>query len=60
MQREINALKDNETWFITKLPPNKKALECEWVYKIKYNVDGNVRTSQSRLVLGNHQVQNVD
>lgn len=42
MQKEINALKDNNTWVITDILPGKKALGCKWVYKIKYNSDGSV------------------
>jgi len=35
----IVALKDNNTWIITNLLPNKSAIECCWVYKIKYKVE---------------------
>ena len=44
MQKEIRALKDNNTWEMTELPPAKKALGCRWVYKIKYHADGRVET----------------
>lgn len=61
MQREIQALENNETWVLDDLPPNKKALGCKWVYKIKYNSDGTVERYKARLVIfGNHQVEGID
>ena len=42
MQREIEALENNETWVVEDLPVGKKALGCKWVYKIKYNSDGTI------------------
>jgi len=61
MQREIQALEKDDTWEIDDLPPNKKALGCKWVYKIKYHSDGTVERFKSRLVIfGNHQVVRID
>jgi len=55
MQREIQALETNETWVIEDMPANKKALGCKWVYKIKYNSDGTVKSYKARLIiLGTH------
>ena len=42
MNKEIDALEENQTWEITSLPPGKRALGCKWVYKIKYNADGTI------------------
>nr|XP_016512869.1 PREDICTED: uncharacterized protein LOC107829880 [Nicotiana tabacum] len=50
MQAEINALEDNKTWEIVPLPPRKRAIECKWVYKIKYKATGEVERFKSRLV----------
>ena len=61
MAKEISAFEDNNTWELQPLPPGKKALGCEWVYKIKYNVDGSIEHFKARLVtLGNHQVEGED
>jgi len=61
MQREIHALEKNDTWVIDDLLPNKKALGCKWVYKIKYHSDGTVERFKARLVIfENHQVAGVD
>ncbi|GJU05270.1 retrovirus-related pol polyprotein from transposon TNT 1-94 [Tanacetum coccineum] len=58
---ELEALEQNKTWTIEKLPPNKKALGCKWVYKIKYKSDGTTERFKARLViLGNHQVTGFD
>jgi len=60
MQREIHALEKNDTWVIDDLSPNKKALGCKWVYKIKYHSDDIVERFKARLVIfGNHQVVGV-
>ena len=61
MQHEIQALKTNGTWVLEDLPLTKKALGCEWVYKIKYNSDGTVEHHKAWLViLGNQQIEGID
>ena len=61
MQREIDALENDNTWIVEDLPKGKKALGCKWVYKIKYHSDGTVERLKARLViLGNHQVEGID
>nr|GEV37516.1 hypothetical protein [Tanacetum cinerariifolium] len=46
MDSELEALEQNKTLMIEKLPPNKKALGCKWVYKIKYNQIGLLKDSK--------------
>nr|GEW65321.1 hypothetical protein [Tanacetum cinerariifolium] len=54
MNSELEALEQNKTWTIEKLPPRKKALGCKWVYKIKYKSDGTIKRFKARLmILGN-------
>ncbi|XP_074277644.1 uncharacterized protein LOC141601275 [Silene latifolia] len=61
MKSEIEALERNETWELTTLPPDKKALGCRWIYKIKYQSDGEIERLKARLVVfGNHQVEGLD
>lgn len=61
MQTKIRALEDNGTWTMEKLPPGKRALGSQWVYKIKYNSDGSVERLKARLVVfGNHQIAGID
>lgn len=47
---ELQALHDNNTWTITSLWPNHKAIGCKWVFKIKYNSDGTVDKHKAHLV----------
>lgn len=61
MKNEIQALEKNGTWTMETLPPGKRALGSQWVYRIKYNSDGSVERLKSRLVvLGNHQKEGID
>lgn len=61
MNVELNALEENNTWEITTLPPQKKAIACKWVYKTKFNPDGSVERFKARLViLGCRQTYGVD
>lgn len=58
---EVDALEDQGTWDITKLPPGVKAIGSKWVFRIKYNSDGTIERYKARLVaLGNHQKEGVD
>lgn len=58
---EIDALERNQTWEITDLPPGKKPIGCQWVFKIKLKSDGTVERDKARLiVLGNHQTEGED
>ncbi|CAA7037259.1 unnamed protein product [Microthlaspi erraticum] len=61
MKLEIDALEENQTWELVKLPPGKRAIGCKWVYKIKYRADGSIERYKARLVvLGNRQEEDVD
>lgn len=61
MQKEIEALEENNTWDITDLPPGKRAINCKWVYKLKWNADGTLDRYKTRLVVcGNRQKKGTD
>ncbi|XP_010412990.1 PREDICTED: uncharacterized protein LOC104699374 [Camelina sativa] len=61
MTTEIDAQEANKTWSVVDLPPGKRAIGCQWVYKVKHNSDGSVERYKSRLVaLGNKQKEGED
>ena len=61
MAKEIEALELNNTWVIMDLPPGRKPINCKWVYKAKYNVDGSLERYKARLVaLGSTQEYGID
>ncbi|CAM8925879.1 unnamed protein product [Rhodiola kirilowii] len=61
MQNELDALEKNGTWEPSLLPPEKKAIGCKWVFRIKYHSNGTIERYKARLVvLGNKQVEGID
>ena len=59
--KEIGSLESNQTWTLEDLPPGKKAIGCQWVFRIKHRSDGSIERYKARLVvLGNRQVEGVD
>jgi len=61
MQQEYDALLKNHTWDLVSLPPNRQAIGCKWVYRLKENVDGSINRFKARLVAkGFHQVHGFD
>ncbi|CAM8988040.1 unnamed protein product [Rhodiola kirilowii] len=61
MRNEIEALERNNTWVLSELSADKKAIGCKWVYKINYRANGEVEHYKARLVVfGNRQVEGDD
>lgn len=60
MQEEMNSLKKNDTYELTKLPKGKRTLKNKWVYKLKKD-DGNLVRYKARLVVkGFSQKKGID
>lgn len=61
MNVELEALEKNETWEVTELPSNRKAIGCKWIYKTKFKADGSIDKYKARLViLGYKQTYGID
>ncbi|GJY67437.1 ribonuclease H-like domain-containing protein [Tanacetum coccineum] len=61
VNNEMKALYLNNTWTLTELPINRKAIGSKWVYKIKYKSDGEVERYKARVVAkGFGQKEGVD
>jgi hypothetical protein len=50
MEEELHAIQKNNTWELTTLPSNQKAIGVKWVYKIKHTAEGEVSRYKARLV----------
>lgn len=59
-QEEIQLLEENGALTLASLPLGKRVLGIQWVYKTKYNSNGDIGHFQSRLVVfGTHQEPSV-
>ena len=50
MIEEMDALTDNGTWDLIKLPAGKIAIRCRWVFTVKVNLDGSIARLKAHLV----------
>ena len=50
MDEKIEAIKKNQTWQLVNLREGKDAIGVKWIYKTKFDVDGNVVKHKARLV----------
>ena len=50
MRREYDALVENETWELSELPADKKALHGRWVFCIKPDDNGDILKYKARFV----------
>lgn len=50
MKLEIDAVEKNGTWELTKLPPGRKPIDLNWIYKIKRDVSGQIIKYKARIV----------
>lgn len=61
MRQEVDSLNKLQTWSLSKLPANRKAIKCKWVYKKKYNSHNQVERYRARLVAkGYSQLKGID
>lgn len=51
----------NKTWEIVDKPQGKNIVDCKWVFKIKYNSNGDIERYKTRLVAkGFSQIEGID
>lgn len=50
MQAELEALESSNTWILSVLHVEKKAIAYKLIFRIKYNIDGIMDKYKSRLV----------
>ncbi|KAJ7943125.1 Retrovirus-related Pol polyprotein from transposon TNT 1-94 [Quillaja saponaria] len=51
MDEEVKAIEKNDTWELTNLPKDRKAIGVKWVYKAKKNAKREVEKYKARLVV---------
>ncbi|GJY56763.1 ribonuclease H-like domain-containing protein [Tanacetum coccineum] len=54
MNDEMQALYKNNTWILTDLPKNRKAIGSKWVYRIKYKSTAEINRYKARIVAKRH------
>ncbi|GKB80944.1 retrovirus-related pol polyprotein from transposon TNT 1-94, partial [Tanacetum coccineum] len=55
MNDELRALEVNETWEMTTLPLDKKAIEYHWIFKTKLKANGSMDIKKARLVVNGNR-----
>lgn len=61
MKSEMGSLEDTGTWSVCQLPSGKHPVGCKWIHTYKYNPDGTVERSKSRVVAkGYTQLEGLD
>src|SRR5437660_5077345 len=50
MRDELDSIAQLGTYKLTKFPPNRKAIDTKWVYRIKRDLNGNIVRYKARLV----------
>ena len=61
MADEFNSLQERGTWEVVPRPTDRRIVSCKWVYRVKYDADGNITHYKARLVArGFSQVFGID
>ncbi|XP_035548642.1 uncharacterized mitochondrial protein AtMg00820-like [Juglans regia] len=61
IEDELEILENNHTWTLTDLPKGNEAIDCKYVYKVKFKSDGTVERLKARLVAkGYTQKEEID
>ena len=49
MKEDVDAIERNETWELVDLQISCDAFGVKWIYRLKYNHDGSVKKTQSKI-----------
>lgn len=60
MDGEIQAIEKNKTWELSTLPEGKKPIGARWVYKTKFQSNGEIERFKARLVAKGYKQKNVE
>lgn len=61
IQEELDNLKKNDTWEVVPRPKDQQVIKCKWVFKKKFDQNGDLERYKARLVAcGYSQVEGVD
>ena len=61
MNEELDQIEKNETWELVPRPEDKNIVGTKWIFKNKFNQDGQVIRNKARLVCkGCSQVEGID
>jgi hypothetical protein len=50
MDEELDQIEKNDTWELVPRPKNKNAIGTKWVFRNKFNEDGQITRNKARLV----------
>ena len=50
MENEMKSMSSKDVWDLVEIPKGAKTVGCKWVYKTKYDPNGNVEKYKARLV----------
>ena len=50
MEEEIVMIKKNNTWELVAIPREREVVRLKWIYKIKFNQEGDIQKHKARLV----------
>ena len=50
MKEELKSMAENNVWDLIELPEGSKRVGCKWVFKTKYDSNGNIEQFKARLV----------
>lgn len=61
MKSELDSLKASETWELVPRPKGRQVVKCKWVFRKKYDANGDLERYKARLVAcGYSQVEGID